>query len=85
MENADEQGNQAATRSEGPEVSDPAEPREGYRKSRPLGEQSGLAAPQIRDEPPVLLNTRAPHPGETQVQFRDHMVERKPRPDRPTG
>jgi hypothetical protein len=38
MENADEQGNQAATRPEGSEVADPAEPREGPRKSRPLGE-----------------------------------------------
>ena len=47
MEDTDEQGHEAAARSQGPEVSDPAEPREGHRKSGPLGEQPGFAAAQV--------------------------------------
>jgi hypothetical protein len=47
VEDTDEQGHEAAARSQGPEVSDPAEPREGHRKSGPLGEQPGFAAAQV--------------------------------------
>lgn len=47
MEKAHGQGNQAAAKSQGPETADAAELREGARKSRPMGEQPGAAAPEI--------------------------------------
>ena len=47
VEKAHGQGNQAAAKFQGPETADAAESREGARESRPMGEQSGAAAPEI--------------------------------------